>query len=46
METRTQYPSDVTDEQWRILGKLLPPRSRRAIAQDFRIPAEQVITPQ
>lgn len=28
METRTQYPSDVTDEQWRILGKLLPPRSR------------------
>ena len=29
METRTQYPSDVTDEQWRILGKLLPPRSRR-----------------
>jgi putative transposase len=29
METRTQYPSDVTDEQWRILGMLLPSRSQR-----------------
>ena len=29
METRTQYPSDVTDEQWRILVKLLPPPKGR-----------------
>jgi len=29
METRAQYPSDVTDEQWRILVKLLPPPKRR-----------------
>ena len=29
METRTQYPSDVTDEQLRILVKLLPPPKGR-----------------
>ena len=29
METREQYPSDVTDEQWRILVKLLPCPCRR-----------------
>jgi hypothetical protein len=29
METRVQYPSDVTDEQWRILVKLLPPPKGR-----------------
>ena len=29
METRAQYPSDVTDEQWRILVKLLPPPKGR-----------------
>src|SRR3954469_10843083 len=29
METRVEYPSDVTDEQWRILVKLLPPAKGR-----------------
>ena len=29
METRAEYPSDVTDEQWRILVKLLPPAKGR-----------------
>jgi putative transposase len=29
METKTQYPSDVTDQQWRILVKSLPPVRRR-----------------
>jgi putative transposase len=25
----TNYPSDVTDEQWQIISKLLPPRKKR-----------------
>jgi putative transposase len=25
----TDYPSDVTDEQWQIISKLLPPRKKR-----------------
>ncbi len=29
MESVWKYPSDVTDEQWRILKRLLPRRSRR-----------------
>jgi putative transposase len=26
---RTNYPSDVTDEQWQIIRKLLPPKKKR-----------------
>jgi putative transposase len=26
---RTNYPSDVTDEQWQIIRRLLPPRKKR-----------------
>jgi len=29
MESRTQYPSDVTDRQWQIVERLLPKRKRR-----------------
>ena len=29
MESAWKYPSDVTDEQWRILKRLLPKRARR-----------------
>ena len=29
MESAWKYPSDVTDEQWRIINRLLPKRSRR-----------------
>ena len=25
----THYPSDVTDEQWQILRRLLPPKNKR-----------------
>jgi putative transposase len=29
----TKYPTDLTDEQWQILRKLLPPPSRRGTPQ-------------
>ena len=29
MTTRTSYPSDLTDDQWKILEPLLPPRGHR-----------------
>ena len=29
MKCRTQYSSDLTNRQWQLIGRLLPPRSRR-----------------
>jgi putative transposase len=29
MKVRWKYPSDLTDKQWRIIRRLLPPRQRR-----------------